>query len=183
MKYIIAIITVIIIAFLGIFLLIGGRDSEEQADIVRLSDLADTGLSVTMTIEGNVTGDDTRQAVRIVVDSRSRSVDLLSGFNQAVEKSASFENNMTAFKTFLSALDNMGFTNSQTPQFSDSRGVCPFGNVFKYAYTTADGHTSELWSSSCGIRTGTFYGNGSGIRRLFQAQITDYDEFMRGVTI
>lgn len=184
MKYIIAIITVIIIAFLAIFFLIGGRNnSEDKNEIVKLADLADTGLTVTMTTEGNLTGEDTRQAVRIVVNSRSRSIDLLSGFNQSVERSASFENNMSAFKSFLLALDNMGYTVSQEPGFEDSRGVCPFGNVFRYAYTTSDGHTTELWSSSCGVKTGNFHGYGKDIRRLFQAQITDYNEFMKGVRI
>lgn len=183
MKYIIAIIVVIIAAFLAIFFIMGGRGGSPEDTRFNLADLADKDTSVTLTIEGNVRGNDTRRAIRITVDSTSRTAYVLSGYNDAVEKSVSFENNMTAYKTFLEALDKLDYTNSKEALYDDPRGVCPFGYIYRYSYKTSDGHKKELWSSSCSIDDGSFYGNGKNIRRLYQAQITDYKEFVEGVKL
>jgi hypothetical protein len=82
----------------------------------------------------------------------------------------------------LRALDLLGYTEgNDASELADERGYCPAGR--RYIYAIADGSDilQRYWSTSCG--EGTFAGRTKGVRALFQAQIPDYREFIRGVKL
>lgn len=186
MRYVIAIIVVVAVAFLAIFFVSNNKDKDQpnqQSAPVKLTSLINQDVAPSVTTEGKLTGDDTRRAIRITVKGGSRTINILQGYNETVIKTQTFDNNQAAFEPFLQALDNAGFTKSQTGMYTDSSGVCPTGNIYRYSYTSYNDSTHELWSASCGVGVGPFAGDGARIRQLFEAQITNYDEFVNGVQL
>lgn len=138
------------------------------------------------TQQGRLVGDDQRKSVRVTVTPSKRIVEVLSGYEERVEKSQEFNNNQTAFETFSRALEAMSYGRERTVRQTDERAACPFG--FRYIYELKTGAQSVFrsWSDSCTPNDGTFGGgnrNAQDINRLFQAQITDYNRFTAGVNL
>lgn len=192
MRYAAAVLAIIVVAFLSIIFVAskGGKSSTSTSSTAkkvtigkRLATQNDLNMKVSMTMQGKLTGDDTFRSVRITVDANERLIEVLSGYNGTVELNQSFGNNQAALVTFLYALDNAGFTNTQKGMYKDSRGVCPKGNVYQYTYTAQDGVPHDSWSTSCKRMDGTFAGDATVIKQLFQAQITDYDKVVKGVKL
>lgn len=187
MRYALGALAIVVIAFIAIFAVVnhnpGANTSNTvpKKDTTRLTSLVDTSGEVSMTIRGRITGDDTFRSIRIRVNANERVVEVLDGYNQTIERSQSFPNNSAAFTQLLYALDNSGYTRSQTPVYSDSRGVCPTGNVTFYDFTDAEGKKHELWATTCGSTLGNYAGSSSQSKQVLQAQITGYNKFVTGV--
>jgi hypothetical protein len=187
MKYVIGVIAVIIVTILAIVLIVN-RDTNPQPNqtgkqAVSLYDQAKDGGTVSYTVAGKVVGDEERRAVRITVSDESRTVEVLRGYNETVEKSQSFSNTSAGFEEFLKALENAGFSRKRTYDPEDERGICPLGRRFIYEFEKSGEDSLKTWSTSCSAKQGTFGGVATTVRRLFQNQIPEYNEFVSGVKL
>lgn len=188
MRYILGVLAVVVVAFLAIFA-IANRGSNPSGGtppdktVSRLSTQANNNIEIVMTQRGRIVGDDSFRSVRIRITAESRTIEILDGYNQTVERSQNFSNNQTAFTELLFALDNSGYTRKQTPRYTDSRGVCATGNVYFYDYVTQDNQKHELWSSSCSTGDGNFGGSNGLVRQIVQNQITNYNKFITNVQL
>lgn len=190
MRYGIVIIVFIFFAIVGTLALTNrGGNTANTAKSARITKLADyessNSASVSWTMRGRLVGEDQRKAVRITVTRDKRTAEVLSGYEERVEKSVEFINNPEAFATFTRALDNAGFGRERTVSQADDRGMCPLGNTYIYRLTEFGSEIMRTWSDSCTKKDGSFGGGATAslIQQLFKAQITDYPKFVQNVRL
>ena len=135
---------------------------------------------VVFTHQGKIVGDDKYKSVRVTVTKTKRTIELLSGYNQRVEKKQDFTNDQAAYETFLRALDVAGFTKTKDVANSDERGVCPLGHRYVFQLFDGSEQIQRTWSNTCSEITGTYAGS-RVTKDLFEDQITDYNEFMNRI--
>lgn len=183
MKFVLGILGVIFVAIVLIVLLVRGGGGNRPIDKpLVVSEEAREGVSAVLTTQGHVVGQNQRQAIRIIVNQNERRLEILSGYEEAVERSSTFSNTHAGFETFLVALEQAGFDQKRPTAIEDERGACPLG--YRYIYELRE-HSQELlrsWNSTCGSQ-GDFAGRGSTVRRLFEKQIPDYNRLVRGVDL
>lgn len=190
MKYLIGVISVVVLIVLVIAVIVS-RPSDKntqpvQTDgkkIAEVSDYASQNATVLFTQQGKLVGETERRSVRISVTATERRVEILSGYNENVEKSQTYPNTQAGYETFMKALDNAGFARERKYDPSDERGICPLGNVYIYQIKLSGSDKTRLWSTSCSAKQGTLAGSSSNIRRLFQAQVPSYNQFVSGVAL
>lgn len=151
---------------------------------VKLTEFAtDTGSSVIWVQQGPVEGQDQRRSVRITISPSERRFEILSGYEESVERTQTFSNNNQAYEAFIQALNNAGFARERDVPLKDERGVCPLGNRFIYELKDDGDRKLRTWSASCNNAAGPFAGNSLLTRQLFQRQIPDYNKQVRGVNL
>lgn len=153
------------------------------ASKVVLSDIANSPKEVKFVTQGRIVGNETYREIRITVTRSSRVLEIVEGYENTITSRSIFPNNEDAFKTFLSALADAGFTSSKSYRSNQApQGTCPTGQ--RYWYQIIDGVTFEqsLWSNSCNS-SGTFSGKKSTILWLFQNQIPGYDNLIKSVRL
>ena len=187
-RYAIGIIGIVLIAVLAIFLLTrhGSNTTNKTPgkQTVNLTKYIDkTGSEVRWTMQGAMVGEDQRRSVRVVVTPNERRLEILDGYEEAVESTKTFNNTYEAYDAFLRALDLAGFTKEHKTAVTDERGVCPLGNRFVYDLADGSDHPLHLWSSTCGFNVGTSAGNAALISQLFRNQVTDYNKLVQNVKL
>lgn len=190
MKYFFGVLGVVVIAIVAIILLSrtpstnnSGQKPGGQAAVKLIDYIEKDDSQVEWTVQGRVVGEDQRRAISISVSDSERRIEILQGYEEQIERSASYPNTQAAFDTFMRALDLAGFSKERKVPLMDERGVCPLGN--RHIYTLTDGRDRpvRLWSASCAPALGPFAGNTSLVQQLFQGQITDYPVQIRGVVL
>jgi hypothetical protein len=187
MKYIIAVVGVILAAFIAILVIVnrnpGDPKSPNLRGAVSLTDYDNLNATISLTTQGKLVGESERQGVRISVTRTERKIEILRGYDEAVERSNTYPNSQSGYESFIRALDNAGFTRNRPSKFDDNRGVCPLGNKYIYDLSYNDEHVSNLWSTSCSKNEGTYAGVPTLTRQLFEQQIPDYGTQVRGVKL
>jgi len=180
---------VLVIIFMGIVIFSidwggSGEPVKEEIKPGSLLELADTNAKTEMLVRGPVNNNQEHQAMRIVVGRDKTVGQLLSGYNGDVEREVTVSNNSESYRTFLSALLNASFTKRQPSIESDLElGACPRGRRFDFVVTGAedDKTPKPSWATTCSRKQGSFGGDLSLTRNLFQAQIPreDYNELTK----
>lgn len=184
MKYFLgflASIGLIILAFVLILHGFGGN-AKETPKPTPLVDYANTSRTVELTVQGPVSADETHKAIRITVGQYAKQIEILQGYDETVAKTQSYSNTESAYAEFLRALDLNGFTRgTSTSANKDDRGYCSTG--YRYIIAMRDGadEKQRFWTSSCG--RGSFAGNITVMRTLFQKQIPDYNAFTGNLSL
>lgn len=189
MKYIIGGFGIIIIvaAFIAIVVAFVGRDplpddSPDRA-ISTLSDLADDSSEVSFTTYGPIVGHEEFRAIRITVTDSQRRLDILRGYNLAVEERVELANNTAAYEAFLQALEQANFTAVLDDAAEREDGKCPTTRRHVYLLVVNGDEEVRTWSSPCRGERGNFGGDARLVERLFQGQIPDYREITREVRL
>lgn len=177
MRFFLSILGVIIFIVVVIVIIASSGTNKGVFKTVNPTSYNNASSSVTQINTGELVSDSQRAAIKITITQSKASIYILGGYNQTVLNSESFANNSTAYGVFLGALANANFTNSRLTNEVNMFGVCPLGNTFQYQLNNGTKLVSNLWSTSCSDSDGTFYGNGSLIRQLFQLQIPNYNDF------
>lgn len=160
------------------------QPAQSQTKSSRLKDAKATGSSVTYTTRGSVVGEDRYRAIRITINASTRTVEILSGYNEQVIKSQSYANTQAAYDAFLEALEGANMTSTQASREGlDEGSACPLGLLYEFKATVPGKEDFRSWATSCSRADGTFAGDLSLTRSLFQKQIPDYDDFVRGVRL
>lgn len=145
-----------------------------------LVNFANTDTVVTMYIDGPVVANQQYRGLRITVGRDEVKSELMDGYQKDVVSQQTFDNNSTAYATFLKALQRAGFNEPiATNITADERGLCPQRN--RFIYTLEDGQTEKkrMWTSQCG---GNYQGMQQLTRQLFLAQVprTSLNSMIRG---
>ena len=184
MRYGITVLIATFLLIIGVVIVvsrIGEPDSQTNTtSAIKTAEYADNNAaSVSWTMQGEIVGNDEYNSVRITVTNSKRTAEILNGYEYRLVKSEEFTNNKAAFDTFTRAIDNLGFGTERDVAVKDERGVCPQGNRFVYILTDGTKQIMRTWSDTCSTKTGTSaIKNTSAVRKLFQAQITNYSEFV-----
>lgn len=189
MRYILGVFGVIVLMiFVVVLIARRGPDNSTSATKTNnlqavLSDYESKPATVIFTTRGKVIGDEERRGIRITVSRQERVIEILKGYNETVETRQTYTNNDNAFANFLSALGVAGFANEQPTAIKDDRGICPLGRRFDYKLQDGSKEVFRFWNTSCGLRQGSFAGDGLLVRKLFENQIPDYRTVIRGVKL
>ena len=186
MKYILGVFAVVFVLIAIIFWTITTGDNEPDTPVKKqtvLTDYADSSAKVIYELRGELIADEERKAVRITVDRNRRLIEVLDGYQQKVIKKKSFTNNAAAFDEFVHGLSRAGFVTEQKSPYNNEKGVCPNGNVTIYTLAENSEEVSRLWGVSCYGQKGTFDGSRGTVKDLFEDQIPNYRDFMRGIVI
>jgi hypothetical protein len=185
MKYILGIAGLVVILIVAIVLIAsrGPAPTQQGKKAVVLSEYADKDAKVVLTTQGKIVGEEDFRTVRISVTRTERVVEVLDGYEETFEKRNTYQNSEAAYSTFIKALDKAGFSREKKTDIKDETGVCPLGRRYQYDLKEGTEATLHLWSTSCSQSQGSFGGNSSLVRELFESQIPDYDKFIAGVKL
>ncbi len=189
MRYGLAILVVAFLAIVTGAVLVGRGNNSSNGATAKVTKLVeyenDDGAAISWTQQGRLVGEDKRRAIRVTITRSKRTVEVLAGYPERVEKSTEYANSAEAFAAFTRALDNAGFGRERSVVQTDERGVCPLGNRFIYRVTDNGEEVMRTWSTSCTTADGPFGGGRTApvIARLFKDQITDYGKFVSGVQL
>lgn len=168
----------VIIISIAIFSIDWGGSGSPIKDVVRpvnISDFATTDTKVTMSVRGPINSNQEHQDMRITVGRDQTIGELLSGYQGSVVRTEQTGNNSQSYKDFLSALHNAGFTKLQLPPKDlQYDGACPKGMRYTFEFTNGGPDAPKSsWATSCGKKEGTFAGDLSLVKTLFNAQIPE----------
>lgn len=189
MKYIIGGfgIIVVVAAFIALIVTFVGRgpvpDSEKPEDTIVLRELADESSEVTFVTSGRIVADEEFETIRITVSDSRRRFEILRGYNLTVEERADLPNTTAAYEAFLYALANAGFNSVLEGESTSEKGKCPTNRRHTYRLHIDGEEAIRSWSSPCRGERGNFGGDARLVERLFQAQIPEYRERTRGMSI
>lgn len=184
MKFILGALGVIFLVILVIVLITrGGNDRTAVEEAVVISEQAREGVSAVYTQQGAVVGQNQRRAIRIIVNQDERRLEILTGYEEAVLRSHTYANTNAAYQTFLVAIDQAGFGTKKATTVVDPRGACPLGRTYIFELREFSQPMIDLWSTSCGKKMGTFGGNTTMVRTLFEKQIPDYAKRVQDVDL
>lgn len=185
MKYVLGILALFIVTIFAIIAVTRGRGDEQptgEPQIV-MSEQAREGTSVSVTTQGELVGQDERRAIRITVTQAERRLEILTGYEEAVERAHVYPNTPAAYETFLIALEQLGFSRERETVIEDERAACPTGRRYVYELKEYSQEQLRLWGTSCGRGQGNFGGVATTVRQLFEAQIPEYRDRVKGVNL
>jgi hypothetical protein len=181
MRYVIGFLVTIGLIILVIMLLFrGGSDVPEAPAKADLTSYSDSSTAVVQyTVDSPVTAAEDHFTTQITVGKDEARITIFQGYDGQVVRSQAYPTGQNAYAVFLHSLKNAGFTlGNDSEELRDERGYCPTGS--RYIYEVVDGSStkSRYWSTSC--KVGTFKGNKSTIKTLFEDQIPDYGKVTSG---
>lgn len=188
-KIFFAIVGFILLMIIIVIILASGGEKKPAQTGVTLKSLpnySQTGATVSLTTQGIVNGEDIHRSIRIIVGANERTIQVISGYNNQVISSQVFPNSEEAYDVFLRSLAGMGFltrSKEKPPVADNENGYCPLGRRYIYELNQGADELSRLWSSTCGVKVGTFGGSASGTQTLFQRQITNYNQIVSDVNL
>ncbi len=185
MKYIFSVLGMILFGIIAMILFTRSTDTGQNTqtgnEAVSTVNFVNDQSRVEYTKNGNIVAEEDYRTLRITVSEKERTIEVLKGYNQAVETRKTYGNDYESYNVFMRALDVAGFTRSKESKVTDPVGTCPKGYRYEYKLKQLSDDVSNLWNNSCQVLNGTLANNGSAIRDLFQKQIPDYEEVVKGV--
>lgn len=146
-----------------------------------LLDYIEKDSKVIAITDGRINGDDAHRAVRITVDSNSRRIDIIQGYEGKVIDTRSYDNNPKAYHEFMSALAKTGFGKVKKGNFTTEDGVCASGRRYVFELTENQKSVSRTWTANCA--KGSSPASAEAVTSLFRRQITDYDKITTSLTL
>jgi hypothetical protein len=185
MKYAAGVIGVVLVAIIAIIMLVR-RTPEPRTDIPQetvLSDYANRDGRVRYTIDGRINAREDHRTIVITVSRTERMLEIYQGYENDVLRRETFVNSEGAYSTFLRALESAGFSQERETDIHNYTGICPQGRRHVYELLDGPEEIMRTWDTSCSRRLGSFDGNSSLVRQLFQRQIPDYSRLTSGVRL
>ena len=187
-RYFVGFALVLIMIIIGIVLIFGGGEDKKTAvekTVKPLPTYAETYVETSMTIRGEINGEDIHREIRVTVGQTQRRLDIIAGYSDTVIQTQSYSNSLPAYREFLYAIADAGFLakREMSPAKANPLGKCPLGNLYEFELNDGGEQLSYLWTSSCGNSKGTLAVSSSTLQQLFKNQITDYSELTSDVQL
>jgi hypothetical protein len=186
MRALIWLFGIFFLVLIGALLIFGGgkKAPAPTGPVLKpLPSYATTGSDVSLTIDGQINGDDQHRAIKITVNQNQRVLQIIQGYSGNVIDSHSFSNSQDAYSAFLNALNTTGYL-IKIPNSSDNYASrCPLSNRYIMRLDQGSNNLSTLWTTDCGAKTGSFGGDFGTVEALFQDQITNYQELTSQVVL
>lgn len=130
--------------------------------------------------DGRVVAREDHRYYEITVSSSTVTMKVFKGYGGETIAVKSYLNSAEAYNVFLSALDQMNVDARRTGTTSEDdyadQGVCPNGK----RYIVELDNDVRRWATTCSRNDGTAGFSISPVRQLFQNQVPDYRELVRG---
>lgn len=172
---VIGVVLLIILATVGIFSIDWGGSDRPVKDAIKpvnIADFATSDTQVRVTARGPVNNNQEHQVMSITVGRTETVGVLFTGYQGEVSRTEQTASNEIAYKTFLSALQNSGFTSVQkAPRDIQYDGACPKGTRYTFEFIGGSKLPPSSWATTCGKKTGTFAGELSTVLLLFERQV------------
>lgn len=180
LRYFVAFGLIVLLVIIALSAFTGGANKavETKPTDVKLADYIDQPSEVRLIIGSKITADEDYRSARITITPSSRTVEILKGYQQVPERTATYANNQAAYAALLHALEKAGFAKLGKDVTEDESGQCPLGKRYVYELTNEGKSVAKSWSTSCG-REGSLAGNGALIRQLLTLQIPDYKKLVK----
>ena len=167
-------VTIFLIILIIVLLLRGGGTATPAPKAINLGDYANNVSSAQLILDSPIVADQNHREIKLIVSESAITFTEYKGYQQDVIKSQTYPNNPSSYGVFLQAIQKAGFTEgSRDKALQDERGYCPGGYRYIYSFANGADDLFRTWSTSCGSQ-GTFKGQPSTIRQLFQKQVPDY---------
>lgn len=181
-------VTIVLIIILIILLFGGGKKSDTNSSQnsnsdqpTSLTQIMNPDSAVRMTIAGNVRANQQYFEIQITSTSDQNTLQIIQGYENNVIATKTFSNNMSAYQTFLLALQNAGYMQGDNnPELADDRGYCPLGQRYIFEIIESGKVVQRYWSSSCG-KPKTYLGSTGLTTQLFEMQIPEYNDLTSDV--
>lgn len=187
MRYALATLLIIFLLIVGVVVIVNQNNKDGSSVLTTGTNVADYASKpdtvVSYTIQGEIVGNDKFRSIRIVVTPDQRSLEILAGYDNKVIDHKNFDNNSSAFETFMQSLSKAGFGSARSSRPDSEQGFCPLGLRYVYTLDNAGKQIMRTWSDSCSRSDGNFVGSASTVQQLFQNQITDYNELTSDVSL
>lgn len=181
---VIGLIAVLIVGGILVFSAFDGGEKREAKEVKKLEEIATTDAQVRMTINGPIVAEKDRRSVVITVGRFDVTAQIIEGYEHTVIKSKKENNNESAYTNFLAGLENQGFNKDRAYTGRENElGACPLGQRIVFDTFDGENNIQHTWTTSCSKKIGNFGGNISNVRRLFQNQVSDYNDFVSGVSL
>jgi hypothetical protein len=180
------VIVIAIVVILGVLIFRPHSNTPSSSETIEaaLTDVASSDAVVNFEQDGQTTGDEAHRSIKISVGRDSRTLVIYTGYEGQVISYQTFANNSNAFKAFLAGLQTSGYLLERHSSLDDNYlGQCPLGIRYIFTNINIKNAPDLLWTTSCGLRTGTFGGNFSTVQRLFTNQIPNYSQLVSGVRL
>lgn len=186
MKYVLSVVGIIIFGVIAVILFARSVTNTSQTTQIgkeqtHTTDYINDNSRVEYIRNGAVVSNEQRRTLKISVTEKERTIEVLKGYDELVEKRETFTNNQNAYYVFMNALDHAGFTREKVTKVSNPVGYCSTGSTYFYILHDLGNQVSSLWNSSCDPLGGNLGNNGNTIRQLFTNQIPNYNKFIQGV--
>lgn len=178
-----AVIAFIILVFVLIFALTGRQPNQTgSANQTKLVDYAASTKTVRLTIDGVIKADSDHYAYQVTVGQNRSTMNVISGYQNNVANSKSYDNNQSSYRNFLFALQRAGFDKGDNKaKVGEVTGACPLGYRYIMEIRDGDDQLQQFWTTSCS--GGNFKGNLNQVLTLFRWQIPDYDALIRDYSL
>jgi hypothetical protein len=110
----------------------------------------------------------------------------MHGYEGKITDQRSFANNLHAYEAFAYALDHADM--AATPRklsasAGEERGTCATGRHYTFDIIDNGDQTLHLWTTTCNASRGTLTASANDLRALFDAQIPDLNDVLRGSSL
>ena len=182
LAFIAAIVVVILLAT-SLFRGFGTAPASSYTQTVTLTDenIIDSVARYVMT--GPVVAKENYQEVRITISKNARTLEVVNGYQGDVVQTQTLQNTEDAYRAFLGALSAANFSYKRDTGEIDPRVTCVTGQKYYYVLQVESEKKVDTWSTSCASSQGNYGGLAEPTFQLFQAQIPNYAELTRGVSL
>ncbi len=143
-------------------------------------EVINTAQTAVFRVEGPVVANEEHRSYEISVAENVVSMKVFQGYQDKVIAEKSYQNTTEAYDVFLSALTILDVNQREkgTDREDDKNddGFCPSGRRFIVELDS----DLRRWSTSCSSKQGTAGFNMISVRNLFQKQVPDFRDLVRG---
>jgi hypothetical protein len=156
------------------------NDTTAKVQKIDVNDYARASTSVKLRVEGPVVGNEQFVSYEIEVAQNYRKITTFKGYDNVVTSQKRYDNTVEGYRTFLRALDRIGYTTKVAGASDDETAACATGKRYIYSLHDESEEVSRLWNTSCTTKQGSMSGSGVSVRSLFKAQVPDYTTILTG---
>lgn len=160
--------------------------AENRVDTSRQSLLSTSaGSAVSMTVRGPIVAEENFRSYSITITPNARSLKTYTGYLGKVLNQDNLGNNVAAYGEFVHALDkaNMSAGKQLSDEKNDVRGICATGRVYEFKVLKDNKAVQTLWTSTCSGSKGSLKASEAQLSQLFQSQIPDARDLLRGLSV
>lgn len=176
--------SVIFIFVVGAILFLITQGGKTATPVSTKPQVTDTrlGRSVKMTVKGPIVGEEGYTSYSIEVSRDSRVITRMQGYQGTISDERTYDNNRRAYEEFVYALQRARFSSERTVAASgaEERGVCATGKRYEFELLQSGSQLQRLWTTSCQGSRGTLAGNATNLKSLFDKQIPELSQVLKG---
>jgi hypothetical protein len=170
-----------LIVLILVLVFTGGSSNNSPKQPLYMPNYWNSGSYAEITQTGPINAPQSHQELTMSVSETDSTLSILNGYENNVVSTNNFPMDPTAYTDFLFALQRLDFTSgNNSSSLSDSRGYCPFGDLYTFSFNNGTNQVENYWENTCG--QGNFEGQAGPIKDLFIAEIPNYDNLTSGLT-